>query len=115
VREGGCVVWRAVPARALGGAAFRLEGPVPPEAGAAFGPGDELLCERRVLPGGEPGWVVLRRVEGGWSVWREDDHGGRFEVRRAMGHAAATALALQLEAGGHKQRYWIAPTLRDSC
>jgi lysophospholipase L1-like esterase len=71
-----------------------------------------VLCERRELPDGSWGWVAQQRLDGGWSVWREDDHGRRFEVRRALSHDGAARLASQLEAGGHKQAYWIAPTGR---
>ncbi|WP_203901757.1 hypothetical protein [Virgisporangium aliadipatigenens] len=44
-----------------------------------------------------------------WIVWRQDDNGNRFEVRRFDDRAAAEALAAEMEARGHKQIYWVAP------
>lgn len=96
-------------AKALGGGAFRIE-EAPSAGGPALGPGDEVLCELGRLCSGETGWVVLRRIDRGWSVWREDDHGRCFEVSRTLSHEVAAALAARLEVGGHKQRYWVAPT-----
>lgn len=96
-------------ARVLGGGAFRIE-EAPSAADPGLGPGDEVLCELERLCSGETGWVVRRRIDRGWSVWREDDHGRRFEVDRALSHDAAHVLAARLESGGHKQRYWIAPS-----
>lgn len=50
------------------------------------------------------------RSANGWSVWRQDDLGNRFEVRRGLARDAAERLARELEAGGHKQTYWAHPT-----
>lgn len=41
-----------------------------------------------------------------WSVWRQDDHGNTFEVRRHLTHAEALHLVAEFEARGHKQSYW---------
>lgn len=106
----GGAAWQPLPARALGGCVFRLEEVPAGSTEAELRAADEVLCERRSLGPGEPRWVVLRRIEAGWSVWREDDHGRRVEVDRALSHGAAIALAERLESGGHKQRYWIAPS-----
>lgn len=46
----------------------------------------------------------------GWSVWREDDHGGRFEIRRGMRLEDAEQLVRDFESRGHKQSYWREPT-----
>lgn len=59
-----------------------------------------------------------------WVVWRQDDNGNRFEVRRFAGYPEdaggpgedgpdtareeAEALAAEMEARGHKQTYWVA-------
>jgi hypothetical protein len=45
-----------------------------------------------------------------WSVWRQDDHGHRFEVARELSAADAERELQRFEASGHKQTYWIAPT-----
>jgi len=50
----------------------------------------------------------------GWSVWREDDDGNRFEVSRGLSLADTGQQAGQCEARGHEQRYWLAPTRRAS-
>ena len=51
-------------------------------------------------------------VSGGnsWSVWRQDEHGNRFEMARGLGCDAARAAAADFEARGHKQHYWAEPT-----
>ena len=41
-----------------------------------------------------------------WSVWRQDDHGNTFEVRRQLTQAEALRLVAEFEARGHKQSYW---------
>jgi len=43
-----------------------------------------------------------------WIVWRQDDNGNRYEVRRFTDRAEAEELAERLEARGHKQLYWVA-------
>jgi hypothetical protein len=43
-----------------------------------------------------------------WVVWRQDDNGNRYVVRRLASRAAAEKLAAELEARGHKQLYWVA-------
>ena len=44
-----------------------------------------------------------------WSVWRQDDNGNRFIVTSGHERAKAEQIALELEARGHKQMYWISP------
>ena len=46
---------------------------------------------------------------GAWSVWRQDDHGNRFEVRQGLSQADALRLVAEFEARGHKQSYWAEP------
>jgi hypothetical protein len=46
----------------------------------------------------------------GWSLWRRDDHGREFESARGLAREEAERRAAELEARGHKQDYWIAPT-----
>lgn len=41
-----------------------------------------------------------------WMVYRIDDNGNRFVVRRQLGHDEAKALVAEFEAKGHKQLYW---------
>ena len=43
-----------------------------------------------------------------WSVWRQDDHGNRFEVRQGLSKEDALRLVAEFEARGHKQSYWVA-------
>jgi hypothetical protein len=49
-------------------------------------------------------------AEGAWSVWRQDDHGNRFEVRQGLSQADALCLVAEFEARGHKQSYWAEPS-----
>lgn len=42
-----------------------------------------------------------------WSVWRQDENGNRVIVRAGMTEWNARAYALELEAKGHKQIYWV--------
>jgi aspartate racemase len=46
----------------------------------------------------------------GWSVWRQDDNGNRFEVSRGLSQSDATRELARFESLGHKQVYWIALT-----
>ncbi|BCJ77611.1 hypothetical protein CS0771_71550 [Catellatospora sp. IY07-71] len=43
-----------------------------------------------------------------WVVWRQDDNGNRYEMRRCATREEAEALAAEFEARGHKQLYWVA-------
>jgi hypothetical protein len=54
--------------------------------------------------------VAPQESSAGFSVWRQDDHGRRFEVRRGLSRADAERLVGELESGGHKQSYWLEPT-----
>ena len=47
---------------------------------------------------------------GGWTVWRQDDNGNRYEVSRHDTRAEADSVAATMEARGHKQTYWVAPS-----
>jgi hypothetical protein len=53
-----------------------------------------------------------------WTVWRQDDHGGRFAVQSNLSYDEASKLLAKLESGGgHKQFYWYEPaaTVNISC
>jgi GNAT superfamily N-acetyltransferase len=54
--------------------------------------------------------IVYVRFPVGWSLWRQDDHGNRFEVNRDHTREDAERLKDEFEARGHKQIYWIEPT-----
>ncbi|MBV1852280.1 hypothetical protein [Catellatospora tritici] len=43
-----------------------------------------------------------------WIVWRQDDNGNRYVVRRCATRAEADELAETMQARGHKQVYWVA-------
>lgn len=58
--------------------------------------------------GGEsPMGVAERDRAGSWAVHRQDDHGNRFVVATGLDRGEAMRLASELEARGHKQRYWV--------
>lgn len=42
-----------------------------------------------------------------WTVWRQDDNGNHFAVKRGLSKHEAERLAAEFEARGHKQHYWI--------
>ena len=102
-------VWRPVSALLLGGSVFRLLGPCPADERLEFEPGQEVVGERRVIEG-EQVLVATAHFVSGWSVWRQDDHGSRFEVRAGLTHLEARQLSSELEASPHKQSYWVEPT-----
>ena len=66
----------------------------------------------RRFEGGTNELVATRRFTSGWSVWRRDDHGGRFEIRRGLTSSDAEQLVEDFEARGHKQSYWLEPTVQ---
>lgn len=41
-----------------------------------------------------------------WCLWRLDDNGNRFVVRRGLSRDEAEALALEYQGRGHRQTYW---------
>jgi hypothetical protein len=45
----------------------------------------------------------------GWELWRQDDNGNRFVIRRFDSAEAAAAEQRRFEALGHKQTYWVQP------
>jgi hypothetical protein len=47
---------------------------------------------------------------GGWTVWRQDDNGNRYEVSRHDTRSEADSVATTMESRGHKQTYWVAPS-----
>lgn len=51
--------------------------------------------------------LALYQLEASWSVWRQDDAGNRVLVVEGLTRGAAEQRAAKLEAGGHKQLYWI--------
>lgn len=42
-----------------------------------------------------------------WAVYRQDDNGNVFVVRRGLSKEDAQRLAAELESHGHKQLYWV--------
>jgi hypothetical protein len=112
VRDAASGAPRAVSAHRIGGGVFRILGPCPEGERWEFEPGSEVVCETRRLEGGADGLVATRRFAAGWSVWRRDDHGNRFEVRRGLASSDAERLVEEFEARGHKQSYWLEPTAR---
>jgi hypothetical protein len=102
---------RAVAAHRLGGGVFRILGPCPEGERWEFEPGSEVVCETCRLEGGAHELVAMRRFTAGWSVWRRDDHGNCFEIRRGLTSADAERLVGDFEARGHKQSYWLEPTI----
>jgi hypothetical protein len=44
-----------------------------------------------------------------WRVWRQDEHGNRFEVSRGHSEEEARRRAAELERRGHKQWYGVEP------
>lgn len=49
---------------------------------------------------------------GSWVLMRQDDNGNRVEMSRFAARAEAEAAAVEFEARGHKQLYWVAPAVR---
>ena len=41
-----------------------------------------------------------------WAVWRIDDNGNAFVVRKCLDQAEAERLVIEFTARGHKQTYW---------
>ncbi len=67
---------------------------------------------RRPASARELAWDSFRvTAELGWTVWRQDDNGNRFEVRRLATREEAESLAAEFEARGHKQFYWVERTV----
>lgn len=62
---------------------------------------------RYVFPLREDGEEAERLSAGGWRVWREDEHGNRFEVVRLSRERSARCYAALLEARAHKQSYGV--------
>jgi hypothetical protein len=54
--------------------------------------------------------VSARDSDRSWSLWRQDDNGTSFEIRRDHTRDEAERLRDELEARGHKQLYWVAST-----
>jgi len=42
-----------------------------------------------------------------WTVWRQDDNGGRFQVATYLAYSRAMRECGELESRGHKQMYWV--------
>ena len=106
--------WRAVPAQPIGGGVFRILGPCPEGERWEFEPGSEVICEVRRFEGGANELAATRRFTSGWSVWRQDDHGSRFEIQRGLTSLDAERIVKDFEARGHKQSYWLEPTVQAS-
>lgn len=73
----------------------------PDEAFTTIWPLPAHLAEKQARVGGS----------GGWTVWRQDDNGNRYEVSRHGCRADADSVAETMEARGHKQTYWVAPSV----
>lgn len=60
-------------------------------------------------PEQETVWLAVHygRQSGSCSLWRQDDNGQRFCVGTFADRAAAEARQSELEAGEHRQIYWI--------
>ena len=54
----------------------------------------------------EPNPVRLPSSDATWAVYRIDDNGNQFVVRRHLNHDEARRLVEEFEARGHKQMYW---------
>lgn len=48
-----------------------------------------------------------KRNTGRWLLWRQDDHGNRFEVAVFDTKAEAERERERYERRGHKQMYWV--------
>lgn len=48
-----------------------------------------------------------RNEPGLWSVWRTDDNGNVFLVRKHLAKDEAQRVADEFESHGHKQLYWL--------
>ncbi|SBT50006.1 hypothetical protein [Micromonospora narathiwatensis] len=76
-----------------------------------------MSISRKLLPGWPedafttiwpmPGHLAKDRPRG-WTVWRQDDNGNRYEVSRHDSRTEADSTAARMEARGHKQTYWVA-------
>ncbi|MDI1482679.1 hypothetical protein [Polyangium sp. y55x31] len=42
-----------------------------------------------------------------WSLWRQDDHGQRYEMSTFLSYSRAMRECATFEARGHKQMYWV--------
>ena len=42
-----------------------------------------------------------------YQLWRQDDNGNVFLIRETASRAVVEQEKVRLEAGGHKQMYWI--------
>jgi len=63
------------------------------------------MCERDTPSAGSASAPSPRR----WRVWREDEHGRRFEVSRGHSEEAARRIVAEYEQRGHKQSYGAEP------
>ncbi|HGA3308795.1 TPA: hypothetical protein ACIR6K_005014 [Pseudomonas aeruginosa] len=48
-----------------------------------------------------------------WCLWRQDDNGNAFVMRRDLTRDEACALVKDYQARGHRQLYWASPQARD--
>jgi hypothetical protein len=46
----------------------------------------------------------------GRTVWRQDDNGNQYMVSRHDSRPEAHSVATAMQARGHKQTYWVAPS-----
>ena len=52
----------------------------------------------------------IAALQDDWTVWRQDDSGQHFEMKRGLGYYEAKEMVSEYEARGHKQFYWFSPT-----
>lgn len=68
------------------------------------------LIEALALDGSEVHWWlprIQRAMMPRWSVWRQDDNGGRYEVAAFLSYSRAMRACEDFESRGHKQIYWV--------
>jgi hypothetical protein len=63
-----------------------------------------MNCEEFEEPARSPDPAIT------WKVFRQDDHGNRFEMSSGHTREEAEQLVADFEARGHKQHYWAEPT-----
>lgn len=73
--------------------------------------GDVDLAEvvDRVVEAFETVETMAAAARDQWVVWRQDEHGNRFEVTRRDSQEVAQKVADAMEATGHKQTFWVSP------
>ena len=56
-------------------------------------------------------WASVEKAKiNNWSVWRQDDHGNKYEIETKLTENNAQELVKNLESSDHKQTYWAEKT-----